>query len=629
MKIQDITFSRIYTTYKNKLRKMYNVANSQFDLSSPFGMLLRVVAELFQLNQLNITNAVRVYDLNDPFNNNTRSIRSLARLAQYNPNRGVSASGSIRIQLKQNIDAIEEVGGSNIIFYDKMVLNNKKNNLEYTLNLNDDSVTFSLLSNSPIILNVVQGTYKEITFTGDGELNQSFVIPYADGKEIDQYDIRVYVNSTLWKRKKHKHDLLEDENAYVAYTSFSGGVDLIFGNGNEGKIPPIGSIIRVVYLAHDGSDGNIMNYDLNDFEFNDSPINDAGDDIDLDDIADIYIETDVNYGSNGDGVEDLKQIIPYASPNFLLSGVEQYKFFLKRLKMFSIIDVYTSEKTDSEIKYDIYKLCKKNIELLNKINTADNNDSLRIIVERNLKEIEYLRKLYINTGTENLINIFLVPDIMTYFGNNANLNYFNIDIDVFTLSDVDKGRILNYLYQDGIQTVTNEVRIVDPIIKRYILNVTTSLFENVSETNIINEITSKVSEYFLHEMRRDKIPASDLVRILDNISGIDSVTVEFVSEDNENYHKEYLMKSQQYFFTNKKEPKDHDIIMNDGETYNPEKSLGIDPLLGDIILEKDELPLIRGGFTDRYGNNYSIQPGVSEYSPINILILPERSKETN
>lgn len=626
MTLQDLAFGRLYAVLKNKLQKWYGVNGSVFDLASPFGMLLRVISDLFQLNSVNLANAKKSYNLNDPFNNNVVAIRSLSRLGQYNPTRGVAASGSIIVQLKQNIDVVSEAGGNYLVFFDKMRLTNLKNNLDYTLSLGQDQLTFSLVSNTPIILSIKQGTYKSIEFTGTGEINQSFVVPVGDNKELDNYDFKVYVNSELWECKKHKFDLLDNEKAYVAYTSFSGGLDIIFGNGNEGMVPPIGSNIKVEYLLHNGVDGNIQSYNINDFSFIDMPVNDNFEDVTLEDVANIMIDVDVNYGTNGDTINDLKNILPYASPNFVLSGPEQYKFFLKRLKLFSTIDAFTNDKTDSQIKKDIYDLCKKNVDLLNQINLADNANSLKILVEKNLKEIEMLRKLYINIGTESTVNLFLVPDIKVFFGTDLTLNYFNVDIGVFTLDESEKKRILNYLYQDGIQTVTNEVRIIDPVIRKYAINVTARLFSDAIDINVINQITNNISDYFLSDMRRDKIPTSDIIRILDSIDGIDSVTVEFISEQNENYHKEYLLKSQQYFLTNNVLPNDSDIIMSDGMPYNSEKTLGLDMLLGDIILEKDELPLIRGGFTDRYNNYYAIQPGSSLYSPINILILPDKSK---
>lgn len=629
MDLQDITFSRLYSSIKRELQKWYSMANESFDLSSPFGMILRTTAELFQLNKVNISNAIRTFDLNDSFNRNTKNIRSLARLGQYNPMRGVAANGSIKIRLKPNVDAVEETGDSYIIFRNGSKLINNKNNLQYSLKLNQSELMFSLDSNIPIYLDVVQGIYKRITFTGTGEINQSFIIPGSTDGEIDQYDIRVFVNSEEWEIKKHKHDLLHDENSCVVYTGFTGGVDLLFGNISEGNVPPLGSIIEVVYLVHNGVAGNLTNFEANDFDFMDEPYNRMGDDVDLEEIADILLGSNINYGSDGDTIEDLKDIVPYASPNFVLSGPEQYKFFLKRLKIFSTIDVFTSPKSDADIKRAIYELAKENIEYFNKISDSDEANTIKILVEKNLREIQLLRKLYISDGTEGLINILLIPDIKTYFGRDKKLNYFNIDIDAFTLNEDDKDRILNYLYQDGIQTVTNEVRIINPVIRKYAVNVTVSIFEKEREGNVINEIISEVSNYFLNEIRRDKIPASDLVRIIDsNVKGVDSVIVEFISEQTEEYHKEYLQKAKQYFMINGVKPRDIDIIMSDGESFNAEKTPGLDPLLGDIVLNLDEFPLIRGGFTDRYNNKYSIQPGDGEYSPINVLILPQRSKRT-
>jgi len=66
--------------------------------------------------------------------------------------------------------------------------------------------------------------------------------------------------------------------------------------------------------------------------------------------------------------------------------------------------------------------------------------------------------------------------------------------------------------------------------------------------------------------------------------------------------------------------------MSDGKTYDSENAIGLDPILGDILIEKEELPIIRGGFTDRYNNFYNMQPGNGLFSPINILILPEKTR---
>jgi hypothetical protein len=557
-------------------------------------------------------------------NNNENTARALARVGQYNPSRGQAAFGTIKLKIRGGSD-LSEIPGGKIIFKDKYKLLNKSNNLNYVLELNQDSLTFTLDNQIPISLSIVQGEWKTQTFTGNGEINQSININSPTSMQIDNYRFKVYVNSELWTPKTHKFDLLKDENAYVPYTSFTGGLDILFGNGNEGRVPDLGSIIRVEYFATNGIDGNITDDSINQFNFIDQPKSYYNEDIDVAQLFDIYIENKITFGSNGDTTQYLKSILPYASSNFVLAGPDQYNFFLRRLGIFSIIDVYVSDKNSVDTVNDIHKLLKTNTELLNTMNAADNNTTLRQLVETNLSEVKLLRKLLLTEGGNNVVNLFLIPDIRVFYGN-SDINYFNMDLDLLILDDNEHERILKYLSTAGIQIITNEVNIVKPKIKKFVINLTLRLYDDAVETNIINTITDTISTYFIEEMRRDRIPPSDIVRLIDAVDGVDSVTVEFVSEENENYHKEYLIKSKEFVIANGRNPKASEIIMSDGNIYDPIKSINLDLILGDIIIEKEDLPIIRGGFTDRYNNFYNLQPGDSVFSPINILILPEKTK---
>ena len=147
--------------------------------------------------------------------------------------------------------------------------------------------------------------------------------------------------------------------------------------------------------------------------------------------------------------------------------------------------------------------------------------------------------------------------------------------------------------------------------------------------NINNQIIDAVSDYFVALNRRDRIPPSDLIRIIDGIYGIDSVTVQYVSELNENYYKEYLVKAQAFQLKNGRQPLNTEIIMSNGSAYSPTTVIGLDPILGDIILDKTDLPIIRGGFYDRYNNYYNALPGQGSFSAVNILILPQMTARKN
>lgn len=626
MQLTEITFKKLYQQITFNLKKFYSRADSSFTLASPFGQILNVVTQLFQLNMLHVQNVQQSFDMNNPLNGNEKTIRALARIGQYNPARGKTAEGSIKLKLKAGININEDIKGGKITFVDRQKLKNKKNNLEYVLDLNDSELTFTVSNQAPIILHILQGAWKQISFTGTGEKNQSYVVPAQAGKDIDNYKFKLYVNSELWTPKKHKFDMLPKEKAYVPLTSFSGGVDIMFGNEDEGMMPPIGSIITFEFLLTDGQEGNLVDPQLNEFTFLDQPKTYYGDDVDVVEFFDVDVNTNITFGTDGDNAQYLKSIMPYVSANFVLAGPDQYKFFLQRLQLFSIIDVFSSKRNNPNLVNDIYNLAKANTDLLNKINNNDNTSTLKQLVKQNLSEIVLLRKSLLTEGGDNLINVFLIPDIRVFYGKDKDTNYFNLDTDKFILDDDEKSRILSYLSNEGLQIITNEVKIIDPVIKRYVINITTRIYDDAVESNVINEITDKVSNYFIADMRRDRIPPSDLVRILDEITSIDSVTVDFLSETNENYHADFIIKAEAFKNKNARYPDDTEIFMGDGMRYNRQRTLGLDPILGDILIEKNELPIIRGGFKDRYNNYYQTQPGMGKYSSINVLILPEKTK---
>ena len=123
-------------------------------------------------------------------------------------------------------------------------------------------------------------------------------------------------------------------------------------------------------------------------------------------------------------------------------------------------------------------------------------------------------------------------------------------------------------------------------------------FDDAVEENINNQIVDGVSEYFLNLSRLDRVPKKDIVNLISDIEGVDSVDVRFVSKKNEDYHKEF-----QTADSNSR------VITGDTTTtrqagYEPNKILGLDPTLGDIVFESNEYPIVRGGWVDRNGIFY-------------------------
>lgn len=179
---------------------------------------------------------------------------------------------------------------------------------------------------------------------------------------------------------------------------------------------------------------------------------------------------------------------------------------------------------------------------------------------------------------------------------------------------------------------STELQFVDPIIKKYAINVVLRTIEGYDTGIIRNQIRSKFNDYFLNVKRRDKIPKSDLVAIVEGIKGVDSVSIFFVSEENETAIKNgYYTKStykvtpttpflqegegnkKRYIFFNKEL-----ITTKITLATNEDPNLGLDEF-GDITIGLNDLAVIRGGWQDRNGVYYEPTPVEGRASSLGIF----------
>jgi hypothetical protein len=121
----------------------------------------------------------------------------------------------------------------------------------------------------------------------------------------------------------------------------------------------------------------------------------------------------------------------------------------------------------------------------------------------------------------------------------------------------------------------------------------------VSADTIKTDITNKIGNYFIKQSRNDRIPKSDLIKIVEEINGVDSVSIAILSELNELA-----------------------FIADPARAAN--SLVGLDEF-NDIIIKQSELPVIRGGWTDRYGNAYLTSISDSALGALNIEIKPVRA----
>jgi hypothetical protein len=554
MNFIGIRFSSIKNEIENFLKTEYNKAGILFSSASPYGQILSVIENLHQLSFLYLKNTIVGLDVNQP-GTTERMIKNAAIFAGHIPGRAISASGTLRFSLKTDIDFEKDIPGGKISFFNKLNIKNKTNSLDYSFNIGTEIATHRLNPNYQFFIPIIQGKWMTKSYTGEGIALQTISSNDSGQQDVENFNVQVIVNGNLWTIKKHIYEMIPEEQAVVVRTGFNGGVDIIFGNGGFGAIPPVGSTIQLLYLSSEGSLGNIFRRTRNDWNFVGSIFDGNGQIVDIDKIFNIDIYNDITFGADGESIEFTRTILPIVSNNFVLALPQQYAYEIKKLGVFSHVNAYEKSGT---------------------------------------------------------IFIAVVPNINLF--KNQNSDYFTIDKSAFTLDTYEKSKIDNYLRTSGVIQLTRKYKIVNPKLSYYVMNVFVIPYSDVSDESINSQILDKVSNYFLSLSRINIIPKLDIIRQLSNIKDIHSVDIQFISKKNEDYHKSMILEMQNQL----------NMYAETGVTkqlpnYDSSTTLGLDPILGDIIFDPEEMPIIRGGWKNRDGTHYSSDIEGNGLKSVNII----------
>lgn len=552
LKLTKITFAEMRTEIESGVKAAYNKAGALFGSASPFGQLLTVVesvgALVFQYLE-NVASEMNLFTAKY-----RKSVRGLARIAGHSPFRAVSASGTLRFRLRPTVDVQEEVPGSRMTVFNNTLVKNRSNNLYYMLQIGQDRLTYVVTPGMEFSVNVLQGRFYTQRYTSEGRQLQALQLQ-TKGFDIENFNVLVTVNGEVWSVRETLRDLRPGERGVAVTTGFNGGVDVMFGNGSYGSVPPAGAIIEVRYLVTDGSRGNLVLDRPNDWDFIDPVLDGNGGQLDVAGLFDVSTELKINFGSDGESIEYTRAMTPYVSRNFVLAQPENYAYFLGALGQFSVINAYT---------------------------TLDDSDP----------------------SDDRTVYLYLVPNLKVFVAGGT--NYFDLPEDVFVLDQYEKDKVMRYLKLAGNTVVGTNVQIVDVQVRRYVMFVNMVLYEDAQEESVRMSVLEAVSNYFVTVQRSDRVPKSDLESVIDSLPGVDSVEVLFKGEANEAYHRQGASLSNRSGVT--------------GLGYDSKRLIGFDPVLGDPVLEKNELAVVRGGWQDRQNQYYSPGPRDRGLGAVNITV---------
>lgn len=557
-KLTSITFTGIKAEIERYLRTEHNKAGALFSNASPYGQILSVVESLHQLSMLYIKNAITQFDLGEANNFNSRVIKNTALLAGHIPGRAISATGALRFTVKPEVDLEKEVANGQVTFSNRMTMKNSTNSLFYSLNLGSARRTEKLKRGKSFTLPIIQGKWTTSSFTGDGRPMQTINITEIGDQEIENFNVEVVVAGRVYTIKSHVYDLLPDEYACVVRTGFNDGIDVVFGNGGFGKIPDLASPINISYLKSDGSNGNIYRRTINDWKMIDELIDADGNTINIEKVFDVEIHTDINFGSDGETIEFTRGVLPISSNNFVLALPQQFAYHLKRLGVFTHVNAEEKDGT-------IYIYLTPNIKLFKR------------------QDEDYFSIPIRTESTQNGQVVYSSP---------------------FDLDTYEKSKIIKYLKSGGNIMLTSKFIVDSPKLSFYAMNIFVMRYSDATQDSVNAQIYTRISNFFLDLKRIDRIPKSDIVRLLSGIRDVHSVDVTFICRNNEEYHKDGAL-SLEYSTLTFNSSQYTNISSGEPSVYSPTKVIGLDPVLGDIIFKANELPVIRGGWRDRNGVYYS------------------------
>ncbi len=565
-----LTYTSLVNQTNDYLVTTYNRFRDSFTPASPFGQILQVLQNLTQLVFFYIEDALVELNIYTAFKE--KSIYGLARLAGHNPTRAIAARGSFQLSIKPG--AQSEVQSPWVIVNNNTKLTNLNTGLTYLMKVDNvqGQVKIDLTTNDIYKFRVVQGEVQQQAAISNGRPLQSY--NFTSDQMMDNDQVEVYVNGEQYAIVDSLYDMTNDEKACIVKTGINDGIDVYFGNEDFGTIPGDGYNITVQYLVTAGIPGNLYaKSDILMWKFNDKGSSNIGEEIDLNEVFNVGIDQPFVLGAPGEDLDLTRLIAPKTSRALVLANPDNYVAFLSRFD-YSYVNAYT---------------------------TFDDN--------------------YIDD--DNVVYLFIIPNVQSRLSKDT--DYYTTDESNFFLTSGETTALYKYIQQSGRQIVSTELSIVEPTITKYALNIVLRIFDGTDIDTLRADILALLAEYFLRVQRRDKIPKSDIIAMIETVSGVDSVNIDFVSEQQETairngfYWKNETIKDPIRLIEVTKRVKVPLEQDTEGNYIPPNPALGLDKF-GDIEIGLNQLPLIRGGWKDRNSVEYKVDIKPENISSVNIMV---------
>lgn len=465
-----------------------------------------------------------------------KSVIGLAALSGYQPSYGKAAGVWVRVAHKANNRAKLDV-----IIPEHTQLICSANGLYYNMVLGKSAMVVNCDTNlATNYIYAVQGKFETQTFRVEGGKLFAQNIVFTGFMDTDYVNVKV--NGEEWERYDSIYDFPAEGKAYMVKYNPVKGVDIVFGNGTNGKALEYNDLVEVSYLLHDGETGNVDVNEAYYFLFSKRLTDISGSEVDGNAIFDIkFASSDaMAAGANSEQLSKIRQMIGFNTRSLVLSDSNAYKAFLNK---FSFVGY---NRTWSEPG----SLC------------------VNSMIMRNYK-------LDMKSGED----------------------YFKLGEDQFKLSDIQKTSIQNAIIKSGRQLAGSTLNILDIELCKYACFIYLKLKDNAADTAVISAKVRKLVGEFFGDIQSDSyVPKSDIINLIkDNVEEVDGISCYFLSERNEAAIETGKYIDVQNIYdpsTGTYKPKAVTVSLRPGE--NP--MLGLDAH-GNIVIDKDnQFPVLMRGW---------------------------------
>ena len=551
--LNQTTFENFDNSVNNYLSKAFGSLGIQYSDNQIFKVIFNGIKGIFQNIMVYIEDAFTEQNIETA--TRKKSLYSLAKLSGYEAYYGSSATGIISANLISNTNLNESL--RKIYINNHSYIQDLNNGMTYIIYLQTDRYVFDI--NKPLMnydFKIVQGVFNTSTYSAQGTTLET--IHLTINGLYDKNYIKVYVNNKEWQQVSNLYDMTQDGEEYILSIGFENELDISFGNGVYGKLLSEGDNIKIEYITHNGEEGNVNN--LNDtFKFVSNGYDYNGDSIDLNNYIKLNIENYISGGTNSDSVSTVRSMIGYNSRSNVLASIDNYILFLKHFSFLGNFNVWSEENSST---------------------------------------------LMINGITNRLNNITDLKE------------YEEVIDSELILSDQQKQNILTVLNNSNNTFAGININFVDPIIYQYAIiayvKLEDSYYKDIVEVNIQNSILKYFST---KNFNISFIAKSDILKyILDNVNHIKSLTLEIISQKNEEANKNgYYYKYNTTVYNNKVN------YIKKRYGYEVGNPVGLDSI-GNISLDsKLYMPLLRGGFV--YYPDKNNTTNQSTIDTVNIIFI--------